>query len=769
MGWRVALLLAGIVSACDAGGAAAAEPRALSISALESVFRDPPVNDRRILQIVHGGNPNRPAEMTSRLETLYRRGFGGVVTNVNSQDYLRNEKAWGEFRGWVEAGRKMGMALWLYDEKGYPSASAGGITLEGHPEWEASGLHVVTAETRPGESVRLTLPEGDVIYAAAFPLSTGPGRLQDAIDLKGSIGSDRVLRWDKPGAWRVFAFVTTRLYEFTHATSNYSENRRYPNLLLKEPTARFIEVTHGEYARRFPPIPRTFDAIFTDEPSLMSVYLRDGAAYPPLPWATGFDADFRSAFGYDLVARLPALAADFGPEGRRVRCDFWSYIGRRVADNYFGQIQEWCHKQGVASTGHLLAEEDLASHVGFYGDFYACASRLDIPGIDCLTSDPAGMPWFIAKLLGSVACVHGRAKVMSETSDFVQRGLNVPPGSKPRPPVPLSPEQILGANNKLYVAGVNTTTSYYTWTGIDDNAMRTINTYMGRIGTMLEGGRHASDIALVYPKESLWAAFVPQRRGARSPELARIDGAYRAAQEALFRAQRDFDILDSAAIAGAKVSRDGLSTGRENYRALVLPAVNVLPIETLRRARELVRRGGTVVAIGELPVNSTAEFPSAEAQAIVRELFGAEKTPATTAVHCRKGGGAGVYLPIPEVQRLPQVLKDLLEPDLAAGAGSAIRYRHFRKAGREFYFVINDSARSLSETVALRAEGRASAWNPDTGEVTALAAAGGRAAIQLRPYGSVFLSLTGSRKPRRPSAGACEKCVSAPAPPAGPR
>ena len=249
---RPLLLLLGALAASGAG------PRP---APLEALFRDPPVNDRRILQIVHAGNPKKPAEMKTRLEDLYRRGFGGVVTNVSFENYLRSEQAWTDFRVWVEAGKKLGMTLWLYDEKGYPSASAGGLTLEGHPEWEASGLHAIAAEVKPGEPLRL--PDGDVVYAAMFP--AGADKFQDGIDVSGDIGTDRILHWGKPGAWRIFAFVRTRLYEGTHATSNYSDTRPYPNLLLREPTDRFINLTHAEYARRVTPLRGTFDAIFTDE------------------------------------------------------------------------------------------------------------------------------------------------------------------------------------------------------------------------------------------------------------------------------------------------------------------------------------------------------------------------------------------------------------------------------------------------------------------------------------------------------------------------
>ena len=60
-----------------------------------------------------------------------------------------------------------------------------------------------------------------------------------------------------------------------------------------------------------------------------------------------------------------------------------------------------------------------SDRIGFYGNFFACASRLDYPGIDCLVG-PATVPWHVAKLLGSIACLP-IAEAMSETSDHAQR------------------------------------------------------------------------------------------------------------------------------------------------------------------------------------------------------------------------------------------------------------------------------------------------------------------------------------------------------------
>ena len=56
---------------------------------------------------------------------------------------------------------------------------------------------------------------------------------------------------------------------------------------------------------------------------------------------------------------LPALVADAGAAGRKIRYDFWLTVGELVSENYFGQIQARCRQYHVPSGGHLLAEEGI--------------------------------------------------------------------------------------------------------------------------------------------------------------------------------------------------------------------------------------------------------------------------------------------------------------------------------------------------------------------------------------------------------------------------
>jgi len=407
--------------------------------------------------------------------------------------YLEDEKKWAAFLRGVREAKAAGMSLWLYDERGYPSGNAGDLTLRGHPEWAAQGLLIAETNSTGGE-VTLQLPPGKLVLANALPVRGGVVSLDQARDLAGSVAAGR-LRWQPPaGEWRVIAITEDYIFEGTHAALSLAYKLPCINLLRPEPTARFLEVTHDRYAARLgQDMGKWFVSTFTDEPSLMSLWLRP-MPYRVLPWAPKLADEFQQRRGRALRHLLPALVADAGPPGARARYDFWLTVAELVSENYFGQIQEWCHRHNVASGGHLLMEESLTSHVPLYGDFFRCARRLDAPSIDCLTSLPPQVPWFIARLLSSIADLEGRTVTMSETSDHSQRYR--PPGDT-RPIRPVTEDEIRGTCNRLLWGGINRITSYYSFAGLSDEQLRRLNQWVGRCSTMLEGGHQVSDLAVL--------------------------------------------------------------------------------------------------------------------------------------------------------------------------------------------------------------------------------------------------------------------------------
>jgi len=744
----VALVLAawaGAAGGQEEGAVAAVvegSPESSARPSLVERWAQPPAAGR-IAKIIHNW-PDAPQAQDALIERLVAQGFGGVVCNVHSDQYLESEAKWAAFGRAVRAARAAGLALWLYDERGYPSANAGGLVLRDHPEWQARGLLIAEVEGG-GEVVSLAVPPGEPFLRAAFPVLAGEIQLEGKVELSDRVVAGR-LSWQPPaGRWRVLAISESPLYEGTHAELNLHAKLPYPNLLLPEPTARFLELTHDRYARHLGEnLGQWFVSTFTDEPSLMSVFLRR-MPYRVLPWAQNLAAEFKQRRGYALEPFVPALVAEAGAAGRKARHDYWRTVGELVSQNFFGQIQQWCARHQIPSGGHLLAEENLSAHVPLYGDFFQCVRRLDVPSIDCLTSLPPEVPWHIARLVSSAAEVEGKSLVMSETSDHAQRWRAA---GDARPVRNVTEAEIRGTCNRLFVSGVNRITSYYSYAGLSDDQVQRLNQWVGRCATLLTGGHQVADVAVVYPVESLWLRFFPSRLWAQeASEAVRVENVFRSVADGLFAARRDVTFVDGQALCQARPENGTLAHGSLRWRVIVLPMADTLPLAAWENLAAFVRQGGVLVAVGALPAHSEREFPAPRVQALARELWGEPgDRPWVTA---NGADGAGIYLPEGAAGLLPGLLDRVLEPDVrGVDRRAPLRVTHRRIDNHEVYFLINDSAEPWSGQVELSVSGPGEQWNLATGQVAALAA-GSRCRIHLDAYGATLLRFPAARPGHR--------------------
>jgi hypothetical protein len=735
-------------------------------------FANPPPS-ARILPIIHSQKDD-PAEQDKQLASLVARGFGGFAGNVSFDGYVEDETRWPPFLRGVEKAKAAGLSLWLYDERGYPSGSAGDLTLRGHPEWAARGLLVAETNVAGGAAVSLPLPPGRLVCAAALPRRNGVIALDEAVDLTASVVVGR-LSWQAPrttGApvreerveWYVTLMTDDLIYEGTHAAVSLAYKKPCIDLLIPEPTARFLEVTHEAYAARLGnDLGKYFVSTFTDEPSLQNLWFRP-MPWRVLPWSLTLEQEFKKRRGRALRPLLPALVAEAGPAGAKARYDFWNTIGELVSENYFGQIQTWCRNHNLLSGGHLLMEEGLVGHVPLYGDFFRCVRRLDAPSIDCLTSLPPQVPWFIARMIGSVADLEGRAVTMCEVSDHSQRWRQK---GDTTPVRTVTEDEIRGTCNRLAWGGINTLTSYYSFDKLTDEQLRRINAHVGRCQTMLRGGHSLADIAVLYPVESVWSRFVPAYRGASDePAARRVESVFDGVSSSLYGANRDFTYVDARALREARADGGFLRHGALRWRALILPAADTLPLDAWKTVQRFWRDGGIVVAIGALPANAEDAFPSPRVQAIARELFGAGEPPS---IVTNRAGGAGIVLPAGMTALVPKALDALLERDAfcelshfhkcdnredlggqtahdADGARNPVKITRRRIDRHDVYFAINDGDAPWSGTLRFRG-GVTEQWDPATGAMTPVAD-GTRVPLRLGPYGAMFFrAAQGSPRP----------------------
>ena len=163
------------------------------------------------------------------------------------------------------------------------------------------------------------------------------------------------------------------------------------------------------------------------------------------------------------------------------------------------------------------------------------------------------------------------------------------------------------------------------------------NEYIGRIHTLLQQpGTTVADIAILYPIESLQASY--HFGGPFSAYTGGVSGAadnyMRLGEYLSFVLRRDFFYLHPETLQQrcSVIPRDGdtptlLRLDNENnpveFRTLILPSMETIGLETLRRVHEFQQAGGNVIAVGHLPLKAAEQGKDAEVIALLGEVFGA--------------------------------------------------------------------------------------------------------------------------------------------------
>ena len=517
-----------------------------------SAWSDPPM-ECRPMQIVHGVPPSQatPAAM----KKLKELGLGGIVCNVNFDKYLVSQTHWDTLVRAVEACRKVGLIVWIYDEDGYPSGAAGGLVLKQNPAFEALAL-----------TYDKSLPE---------PFAIRPA------------------------------------YEHTHASNNFYAARRYPNLIDDKAVKCFIEKTHDEYWRRLKEhFGKTIRAFFTDEPSLMAVNIgplpenvrknvrvvdpidEKVKSLPSVPWAGDSPDQYRKRYGQNLLKERKSLFEGNSKFDREVRRRFWALISDLIVERYFGQLQVWSQSHGVASSGHTLWEETPLHHVPLHGNALKALGRMDIPGLDMLNSDPEAViysGWLTAGLPASAAILNGRRKVMTEVSDFSQKMAGKGPASL---------EVMQAAAAWQAALGVTEFTLYYSHAERSADEYRGYCDFVGRLNSVLREARPAPKVLLYYPIYDLWAEYIPVAEKltlqSQSKRMQQIQRSFLELGQRMVAGQISFAVVDHDLLANAEVRNSDLIIGPQRFESLVLPAGVELPEPVAKKLERFEDAGGLV-------------------------------------------------------------------------------------------------------------------------------------------------------------------------------
>ncbi len=528
-----------------------------------------------------------PEELRRQIRVMHRMGLGGFFMHSRvglDTAYLSDE--WFEcVDACIDEAKKLDMEAWLYDEDRWPSGAAGGLVTK-NPEYRRRSLHMI--ETRDPKKLEWSK---DVL--AAF---TARVRNRAATDVKRLKRGKRPRKPARGVSILIFRVVLDPL-------TDWHNGYTYLDTMNHKAVKKFIQVTHEAYRKKCGKhFGKVVPGIFTDEPNHGGKL--PGGGQTKLPWTGALPKVFRKRYGYDIVKHIPELFYNIDGDGvTPTRYHYHDCVTHLFVDAFARQIGEWCEKNGIQHTGHVLAEETLESQTGVVGSAMRFYEHMQAPGMDILTE--RNREYDTAKQVSSAARQFGRKWRLTETYgctgwDFAFDG-----------------HKAIG--DWQVALGINLRCQHLSWYTMEGQAKRdypagifyqspwwelypTVEDYYARTHAAMTRGEEVRDLLVVHPVESMWTRC---RVGWKwSDEVRGLEDAKLSLRDGLCAENIDFDYGDEEIMSRhAKVTRAGgvpvVKLGRAAYRAVALPAMVTMRRSTLELLAEFRKRGGVVVFAGE--------------------------------------------------------------------------------------------------------------------------------------------------------------------------
>ena len=416
-------------------------------------------------------------------------------------------------------------------------------------------------------------------------------------------------------------------YIVKHTTGDPEKAGGTLNMYSEEACEYYVNECYGDMWEEFRPYyGNTVFTMWVDEPNYSN---------ETLPWPDNLPDVFKERWGYDITAKTYLLF--FNVENyKEVRYHYRVTLQKMMEEAYFTHIRDWCQRNGVSFSGHLMNEDGLLSQILRAGAVMPYYKYFDIPGIDILEAD---MPWRYGAIkephpredlgrdehtgeyytpmstLGqyttplqctSAAHQAGKEHMLCEmygvtTNNFTLRdqrrmfdhfaalGIN-------HRCVHAYFYNLHGRAKRAFPAQVNYYQPYW-------EKYRPMTDYVARVSWFISCGKPVRDVLLIHPLETAYMLFEGIKNGVEKNDLLDdYDRRYFHLVRALCGMQCQFEYGDEATIGDWGEAQDGrFSVGEMSYKTVVLPYLDVIRKSTLQKLSEYRKKGGKVYILGTLP------------------------------------------------------------------------------------------------------------------------------------------------------------------------
>ena len=719
---------------------------------LKEKFKNPP-KEYTMLPFWAWNGTLEPDKLIWQIDQMMDKGIYGAFMHAragidSSETPYFSDGWWQAVEAVVKYAQKVGFFACLYDEDKWPSGSAGGRTVAANPEaFSKKGLRYEKWEISGPRILKLDFTDHIVTVLAAKIVAEGTVAPESIVDISAYLGKD----WKVPrGKWAIMAFTQIRQDDQI-------------DYLDKEAVAKFIEITHEEYYRRFGEyFGATIPGIFFDE-----IYANARGA--DLVWTDDFLEQFEKIKGYDLKKYLPLLVYNGGDETVKIRCDYFDVWSTLYTNAWFKQYADWCEAHGIWMTGHTI--EDFNSYKG-QGNYFRTWAPVQMPGTDnedFRYSYPRRIHWYKPKQLSSVAHINGRQRAVVEAMGG--GGWTIPL------------EEYRYGTAMLAVFGINMFIPHLFHYAIDApyrmddwppswffrnpywKYFNSLADFTRRVSFLCSQGHHVCDVAILFPITSQWASAM---MGEESESVDLIGIQFNEIQDILLENCVDYDMFDSETLIRADISDGKLSVAEESYSVLIVPPLTVVRQGVPEKIKDFVKHGGKVVALSTLPYSSMEKGRNDPVvMKNLKAVFGFDPRKIRNGyfeinesyknyyqTHTNEKGGKAYFTKW--VKTVPQILSECINPDvtISDGHSAGLRFLHRRVENREIYFLVNEQTIPRTLRVSFRDGGMPELWHPETGTITQInnyATYGDRIEIPLffGPWESYFVVFdSGKVKPR---------------------
>jgi len=538
---------------------------------------------------------------------------------------------------------------------------------------------------------------------------------------------DNKIKWKVPeGSWRIMCFWLA--IEKSHQTVDHFN---------AEAVQRHCDYLGGKFKYAVgEEFGKTVESFFCD--SFELPYLASG-----IKWSDGLLQKFEELKGYNLITYLPAIWWEVGKESPKIRYDVNQFLSEVGTETFFKTFLNWCETNGIK--GRIQA-------YGFETDILKASGMSDIPEMEITAGEKDQHGWFDTRIgpkkyVASGAHIYGKKIISVEANTFLhweryratleeikiasdvflRSGANkfYTHGYSASPERDLAPSRRTG-----WATQVNPTNTWWKYYPL-------LAEYIARCSYILRQGDFAPDIAIYSPLANQWTKdALNARRWTRDFDWGELGNL-------LISNGYDFDLLNDDALQNIANFENGeLKIRNLEYKILLLPNIESIPLRTLKKIEDYIESGGTVVALDRLPEFSTGLIQSSEndeeVKIIVQILFDNLNGRGLDPINYGKGKTYYLKKVIhreiwwdqysamldPFLKILNQTIPPDFEIDFAfeeIRKNNGLTFLHRKIGNSDLYFVTNIQDTPVSLPVNFRVQNKnVWKWNPYTGEIAEL-------------------------------------------------